>query len=201
MHRTGPRTTKIALLIAALALAAPLPAQTPHQKITLHVDPAQTEIHWTLADVLHTVHGTFRLKGGVVTFDPVTGAADGEMLVDLDTGDSGDAARDRRMKQNVLETATYPEAIFHPEKVTGTPRPGAVQTVTVDGLFTIHGKDHPFQMVVQVQMTGNRQASATTHFVIPYVSWGLKDPSTFVLRVGKQVDVDVTAKGTVEGLQ
>lgn len=190
-----------ALILPALLFASLLRAQTPEQKITLHFDPAATQIHWTLDGTMHTVHGTFQLKGGVVTFDPATGTADGELLVDLDTGNSDSTARDNHMKNNVLETATYPQAIYHPLKVAGSLKPGPAQQVTVDGTFTIHGKDHPLQMIVTAQMSGPDRVTATTRFVIPYVAWGMKDPSTFVLRVGKQVPVDVTAQATVEGMR
>ncbi|HEX4004963.1 MAG TPA: YceI family protein [Acidobacteriaceae bacterium] len=192
--------SRLVALFAVILLAPLISAQTSEKKITVHLDPALTQIHWTLGDVLHTVHGTFALKSGIVVFDPKTGAANGEMLVDLDTGASGDDIRDGRMKRNILETATYPQAIFHPEKVSGTLRAGAAQTMTVDGTFTIHGKDHPLRLVVSAQMSGPGQITATTHFSVPYVAWGMKDPSTFVLRVGKRVDVDVTATGTVDGL-
>jgi hypothetical protein len=33
--------------------------------------------------------------------------------------------------------------------------------------------------------------TATAHFVVPYVKWGMKNPSTFVLRVSEKVDIDV----------
>lgn len=186
--------------VALLLCASAARAQTPQPQITVHIDPARTQIRWSLGALLHTVHGTFQLKGGVITFDPATGAAEGEMLVALDTGQSGDKDRDQAMKKNVLQTDTYPQAIYHPEKVSGGIRPGASQQLTVDGTFTIHGKDHPLRLVVETHMTGPSQVSATTHFVVPYVAWGMKDPSTSILRVKKQVDVDVTAQGTVDGL-
>lgn len=183
----------------ATALLTPfLIAQTPAKTITVHLDPAKTEIHWTLSDVLHTVHGTFALKGGVIVFDPATGHAEGEVIVELDSGDSGNATRDRLMKEKILQTATYPEAIFHPDKVSSAPKPGTEQPITVTGTFTIHGKDHPLPLAMTVRTDGAGHVTAATQFAVPYVAWGMKDPSTFVLRVEKQVTVDVTAEGTVD---
>jgi len=196
-----PRLLRFAAFVCALLLGSPLLlAQTQPRPVVLHFDPAHTQIRWTLDDVLHTVHGVFQLKGGLVSFTPSSGAAEGELLVDLDSGNSGDGARDRRMKKDILETETYPEAIFHPEKVSGTLRPGAAQQVTVDGTFTIHGHDHPLRMLVSAQMIDATHVHLTTHFVVPYVAWGMKDPSTFILRVGKQVAVNVIADATVENL-
>src|SRR5271170_1710002 len=179
--------------ILLFALSPFLHAQSTPQNITLHLDPARTEIHWTLGDILHTVHGTFKLKGGMVAFDPQTGAAQGEILVDVTTGESGDQSRDSRMQKDVLESAKYPQASFHPTKVTGILKPGQPQTVTVEGTFTIHGADHPIKLEMKVQVDG-QEAIATTKFAVPYVTWGMKNPSTFVLRVGKEVEVDVVAK-------
>jgi polyisoprenoid-binding protein YceI len=146
------------------------------------------------------VHGTFALKGGLITIDPVTGTAQGEVVVDVASGQSGSHARDSHMQKDVLESAKFPEAIFHPEKVIGTMRPGMSQNVTVKGTFTIHGNDHPLDLTMGIQITGTNVV-ATTHFVVPYVAWGMKDPSNFVLHVQKQVDMDVVARGAVDGLQ
>jgi polyisoprenoid-binding protein YceI len=76
---------------------------------------------------------------------------------------------------------------------------GQTQTVTVEGTFTIHGADHPLKLEIKVQVDGP-EAVATTHFGVPYVAWGMKDPSTFMLRVGKEVEVDVVAKGHIDGI-
>lgn len=199
MHAMKSRSLRRAAVFAIAALLPdPIPAaQTAPKKITVQLNPAQTEIRWTLSDVLHTVHGTFAMKSGTIVIDPSTGHAVGEVRVQLDSGNSGNATRDRLMKENILQTASYPEAIFRPEKISSAPRPGAEQRITVDGTFTIHGKDHPLEIVMTVRMNGADQLTATTEFVVPYVAWGMKDPSTFVLRVEKQVTVDVAAQGAV----
>jgi polyisoprenoid-binding protein YceI len=186
------------LLILFLGFAQAVRPQSSTPKITVHLDPQKTEIHWTLHDVLHTVHGTFRLKGGLMTFDPGTGVAQGEFLVDVSTGESGDETRDAKMQSEVLESKKYPEAFFHPVKVSGTLKQGENQDVTVGGTFNMHGADHPLTLHLAVQLHG-ADAVATTHFVIPYVAWGMKDESKLLLRVDKEVEVDVTARGTVEG--
>ncbi len=184
---------RLPLSLIAAFLASFAQAQAP--KVTVHLDPATTEIHWTLDGNAHTTHGTFKLKGGMVSFDPATGAADGELLVDLATGTSGNKDRDAKMQSEVLQSDKYPDAFFHPARITGALKPGT-QTLAAEGSFNIHGADHPLTLQIEVKLDGD-QATATTHFAIPYVAWGMKDPSVFLLRVGKEVEVDVVAHGTV----
>jgi polyisoprenoid-binding protein YceI len=193
-----PKQCLFALILLWGFLAAPL-AHTQGQRVTVHFDSATTEIHWKLAGNAHDTHGTFRLKGGQVTFDPATGVAAGELLVDLATGESGNPSRDSKMQTDVLESNKYPEAFFHPTKISGDVKTGTTETVSAEGAFNIHGADHPLKLDIQVKIEGD-QATATTHFSVPYVAWGMKDPSNFLLRVGKAVDVDIVAHGTVDGV-
>ncbi len=164
------------------------------QQAVFELDPAKTTVQFTLGDVIHTVHGTFKAKSGKVTFDPSSGEASGEFLIDTTTGDTGNRTRDHKMHKEILESEKYPEASFAPTKVIGNVIASGESSVQVQGTFRLHGTDHPMTLTVPIQAGGGNLV-AKLHFVIPYVDWGLKDPSNFILRVSKQVEIDITAYG------
>jgi polyisoprenoid-binding protein YceI len=162
------------------------------------LDPAKTEIQFTLHDVLHTVHGTFKLKRGSIHLDPESNKVSGEIVVDVPSGVSGSEARDHRMHKDILESRRYPEAAFTPDRVDGKLAPEGPSQIDMHGVFKIHGADHELTLHFQVEHTAAGQYSASTHFVIPYVQWGMKDPSNLLLKVDKTVDVDI--KTTINAL-
>jgi polyisoprenoid-binding protein YceI len=179
-----------------LSLLLTIPAKEQQSGMDLTLDPATTAIHWTLGAVLHTVHGTFKLNSGAVHFNLKTGEMTGSIVVDATSGESGDSARDQKMHQSILESNQYGTITFRPTHLIGTFRPNQAQTLTVDGVFNLHGQDHPLQLTVNLRPTSNA-ISLVTHFDVPYVQWGLKDPSTFVLRVSKDVSVDIEATAQI----
>jgi polyisoprenoid-binding protein YceI len=188
-------TTVAALVVLITGLAQLAQAQKRSFKVVL--DPAQTEIRWKLSG-LHTTHGTFKLKSGEFLFNAATGLAEGEILVDATTGESGNAARDKRMQDEVLESNRYPAIFFHPTQLKGPFKPGeGTQDLIGEGTFNIHGADHPMELPLKVQIATGA-VTATTQFTVPYVAWGMKNPSRFLLKVGKQVEIEVTAKGTLQ---
>jgi polyisoprenoid-binding protein YceI len=154
------------------------------------LDPAKTQIQFTLHDVLHTVHGTFQLKRGSLIFDPDSGKASGEIVVDVTSGSSGSDARDHRMHQEILENERFPEAAFIPDRVAGKLAAQGQSQIDVLGMFKIHGAGHELTLHFQVERAGT-QYIASTHFTIPY-------PSNFVLKVDKTVDIDI--KTTIHAL-
>jgi polyisoprenoid-binding protein YceI len=162
------------------------------QPVKLHLDPAQTAVEYSVGSTLHTVHGTFKLKRGDFLFDPATGSVSGDLVVDAASGESGNATRDKRMKESVLESSRYPDIVFRPDKVDGKVAPSGHSQVQLHGTFTLHGTDHELIVPLSVDADDSRY-TATATFVIPYIKWGLKNPSTFILRVNDKVEITVKA--------
>ena len=140
------------------------------------------------------MHGVFDVKQGVVHFDPATNKISGEILVDATSGHSGSDGRDKKMHREVLESASYPDIVFRPDRVEGEVSDMAASTVQVHGMFSIHGAEHEITIPVRVEMSPG-QWTATSHFTVPYVKWGMKNPSTFVLRVEQSVEIDIQVSG------
>jgi polyisoprenoid-binding protein YceI len=168
----------------------------PASEIVLTLDSAQSKVHWTVESALHTVHGTFALKSGTVHFDPVSGKAGGEVIVYALSGESGNGSRDKRMHREILETAKYPDVIFRPAQVEGAVSRTGASDVKLSGTFSIHGADHGLTAQVHANLAGDRW-SGTSRFAVPYVQWGIKDPSNFLLKVQPVVNVELEMVGTV----
>jgi polyisoprenoid-binding protein YceI len=182
------------LLLVPVMLLHSAPASA--QEMTVTLDPARTEIHYALGAVAHTVHGTFKLKSGAIHFDPATGKVSGSVVVDATSGNSGNDGRDSNMHRTVLESQKFPEIIFTPQLVKGTVNPQGPSQIEVSGTFRLHGQDHPMTLPLALQMNA-AEATASTQFSIPYQQWGLKNPSTFILRVKDTVDIEVHSTARV----
>jgi len=183
------RATILACL-SILLLGITLTRDLQAQQLTLDFDANHTRVEFTLGASLHTVHGTFILKNGSIRLDPATHAAIGQIVVDAASGDSGSEARDRRMNREILESDKFPEIVFTPDKFDGQIPASGDFLLKVHGIFRLHGSDH--EMILPVQAKRDQEGiTAAIHFSIPYVSWGLKNPNTFFLRVSDQVEITI----------
>lgn len=182
-------------LLGVAALLAGSAIFAAAQDTAFQLDPAQSSVQFTLADVLHTVHGTFKVKEGKLQVDP-SGKMDGKIVVDAASGETGSGMRDRKMHNEVLESARYPEIAFRPERIEGNVLSEGKSSVMVHGIFSIHGADREITVPAQVEMSADHW-EAKVHFTVPYAKWGMKNPSTLFLRVSDTVEIDLAAAGTV----
>jgi polyisoprenoid-binding protein YceI len=166
------------------------------QQAQIKLDVSATKVNFTLGDVLHTVHGTFKLTKGDLWFEPSSSKAGGELVVNGASGDSGSHARDSRMEKNILQADLYPEIKFAPNRIEGKVNLSGQSEFRLQGLFSIHGGTHELTMNVKSEIQGDR-VKATASFDVPYVKWGMKNPSTLLLRVNGTVPIAIQAVGRI----
>src|SRR5271170_3843246 len=167
------------------------------QAYVVNLDPAQTKITLSLDTTLHDVHGTFQLKSGKIHFDAASGKASGAIIVDARSGDTDNKSRDKKMHQEILESPKYPEIVFTAQQVRGSFDPQKSSQVDVIRTFRIHGQDHDLTMTLAVQPAAAAHLQCDTHFTIPYVKWGMKDASTFLLHANDTVELEIHATAQI----
>jgi polyisoprenoid-binding protein YceI len=163
------------------------------QETVVTLIPLQTSVDITVGSSLHTVHGTFKLKNGEVRFDPSSGKASGSIVVDATSGNTESEGRDKKMHQQVLESQKFSEIVFTPNLVKGTVAPQGTSQVDVSGVLRLHGQDYDLTLAVAVEPAAGGRFQIKTKFSVPYVKWGLKNPSNLFLKVDNSVDVDIHA--------
>lgn len=193
MSPTSPTLLTIALSIVPLAMAL----QPVHaEEMELVLDSDQSAVRFTLGATLHSVEGAVRVTGGRVRFDPNGGPAGGEIVVDARSADTGHEARDGDMHDKILETDRFGAFVLRPTEVVGAVDLAGTSTIELRGELEIHGGTHPVSLPAEVTVEGDRVVG-TAGFTVPYVDWGMKNPSKFLLRVKKFVEVEIELAGTL----
>ena len=100
------------------------------------------------------------------------------------------------MNKEVLESQRYPEIVFRPDHVEGKMAWSGTSTFQVHGQFGIHGAYHEVTIPVGVEFQENHW-TATANFKVPYVKWGMKNPSLLFLRVGDTVSIAFHSSGNL----
>jgi polyisoprenoid-binding protein YceI len=185
---------RLAQLLPLFFVVALLPASAAERKVTL--DPAASRASFVVGSTLHDVHGTLFIRSGEILFDDETGKASGEIVVDATRTDTGNSRRDKKMHGKVLLSERFPTFVFEPEFVKGAAPADGTGEVKLRGSMTLVGQTHPITISALVQVEDGR-LEAQMEFPVPYVEWGLADPSGFLLRVAKVVEVTLEIRGTI----
>lgn len=186
---------RLAAAVAGVAAIAGVgSAGADAQKVTF--DPQRSQVEFVLDSPFHTVHGSFHLLSGEVTFDPTTGAASGTIVVDATSGESGNRSRDAKMHREVLESPRFPQIVLAAQRLEGSVPEEGSGSLKLYGTLTLHGVAHPVVLPATLKRHGDH-VWATTRLTVPFIAWGLKDPSLMLIKVDREVEVTVRAEGTL----
>lgn len=187
--------TRVLHGILGLAITV-LPSAVPAAEWQIELDPSKTEITFTLKATMHTVHGEAAAPPGSLVLDDANGTMAGEIAIDATSAGTGNTKRDRKMHARVLRSSDFSEISLRAERLEGELAHEGSNRVTLHGHVKLLGQAHEIAIPLQVDITGESFV-AVGEFEIPYVDWGLEDPSTFVLWVAKVVGVKFSASGTI----
>jgi polyisoprenoid-binding protein YceI len=172
----------------------PVLADVGSQHQTFTVSPDASEIRMTLNTTHEVVNGTFHIQSGSIDFDRSSSAISGSVVVLAASGKTGNDSRDKKMNKDVLKVDQFATVSFAPKSYTGKIAPSGDSTIQVSGIFTLLGNPHDLTIPMQIHIDGGR-ATAKARFVVPYVQWGLKNPSFLIWKAENDVAIDLNLTG------
>jgi hypothetical protein len=180
--------------VVALALIFAPAALAQHQ--TFAVNPDASEVKMKLNTTHEVVDGTFHIQSGSINFDRTASHISGIIIVTAGSGKTGNDSRDKKMNKDILKVDQYTAVSFAPKTYTGTISPSGDSTIQVSGVFTLLGNPHDLTIPMQIHMDGSK-ATARAQFIVPYVQWGLKNPSFMFWKADNDVAIDLNLVGQV----
>jgi len=178
-------------VFALVAVLAPA-ALAQHQ--TFVVNPDASEVKITLNTTHEIVNGTFHVQTGSIEFDRSTPKMAGSVVVLAGSGKTGNDSRDKKMNKDILKVEQYATVSFEPKTYTGAIALSGESNLQVTGIFTLLGTPHEITIPILVHVEGTA-ATAKAHFVVPYVKWGLKNPSFLIWKADDDVAIDLYLAG------
>ncbi|MGB6872447.1 MAG: YceI family protein [Acidobacteriaceae bacterium] len=179
---------------AVVALAAILAPAALAQHQTFAVNPDASEVKMTLNTTHEVVNGTFHIQSGSIEFDRSAPEMSGSVIVLAGSGKTGNGSRDKKMNKDVLEVGQHATVSFEPKTYTGAIAPSGDSTIQVTGIFTLLGTPHEITIPMLVHLEGTT-ATVKARFTVPYIQWGLKDPSFMFWKADKDVAIDLFLSG------
>jgi polyisoprenoid-binding protein YceI len=179
---------------AVLALAAILAPAALAQHQTFVVNPDASEIKITLKTTHELVNGTFHVQSGSIEFDRSIPKMSGSVVVLAGSGKTGNGSRDKKMNKDILEVEQHATVSFEPKSCVGIIAPSGDSTIQVTGIFTLLGTPHEITIPILVHLESTT-AAAKAHFVLPYVQWGLKNPSFLFWKADNDVAIELSLTG------
>jgi len=179
-----------AVFVFAVVLA---PAALAQHQIFV-VNPDASEVKITLKTTHELVNGTFHIQSGSIEFDRSAPKMLGSVVVVAGSGKTGNDSRDKKMNKDILKVEQYATVSFEPKTYTGALTRSGDSNLQVTGIFTLLGTPHEITIPMLVHLEADT-ATAKAHFVVPYVHWGLKNPSFLIWKAENDVAIDLNLTG------
>jgi len=163
--------------ILAQTTAAPVPA--PSSRVTLAIDPAMSELAFTIKRPGETIDGVAREYGGEIALDPSDLSAGPSVVLTVRAASlaTGNRLRDRKMRGTHLEAERFPEIVFRSRSIqVGVEKPGAGgRAALVEGTLGLHGVERDIVVPVVIRYD-NGILTAEGSVDLSYTDYGIPIP-------------------------
>ena len=187
-------------LLLTLGLLAGLPSPAGAEEFLVHPGNENKVVFVSKASMESFEGKTNKLEGRI-DLDPANlgDSIPVHFEVDLASLDTGLPMRNRHMRENHLETAKYPKAVFEGAAVRGPAgealEPGKTKRFDVEGTFTLHGVSRRIRINVDAtyapQPQGDRISFQTT-FPVLLGDYQISRPQFLFLKLAESQEVRVT---------
>ena len=193
------RVAAILWLGAALSMSSSVAAAT---HFVIVPTDGQTLVRFDSKAPLESFSGTTGHARGEILFDPAAlGDSIGVLVeVDLATLDTGIGLRNKHMRDNHLETARFPLAVFRGARIVGERPdrlpPSQAVHLEIEGLFALHGIERSLRVPVTVtyEMTTEvERLGVECQFAVQLSDYGIPRPQFLALKVADEQKITFRA--------
>ncbi len=198
------RGADIAVLMAVAALG--LVAAGAARATEFDVRPGgETKVVFASRAAIESFEGKTNRMEGRLVLDPsnLGDSVTVHLEVDLASLDTGIAKRNQHMRENHLETAKYPKAVFDGAALRGPAgaklEPGKPASFDVEGTFTLHGVSRRLRIQAEVTYRpggGGGTLAFKTEFPVALADYNISRPQFLFLKLADVQQVRVSAVAT-----
>ncbi len=191
-------------ILAAVMVAGAGAAKAQDLPQIFHINPARSSVTFSIPGSGEaangkpngTTNGSFKVAKGSLRFVAADQQMTGQIVVTAASERSGDAGRDKAIRNQVLQAKQFGTITFTPARYEGKFDRTGTSVIQVHGVLTLEGKPHEMTVPVEIQSNGY-EATATTKIGVPYIEWGVLNLGVAGLPGVTKVEVDVKLVGFV----
>ena len=190
------RLRRASHLVFAFLLVLPLRAATAGE-YTVAPGDKQNLVVFESSAPLETFQGKTHAVSGFVILDPsaLTDSITIEVSADLASLDTGISLRNKHMRENHLETETYPNAVFRGGRIVESSwkalTPGEPATLKVRGIMDLHGVTRELVVPVVVTAAAGGRLAVAARFDITLSDYKISRPKFLMLKLNETQKVSV----------
>ena len=186
-----PSFVRKALNLAGVLLLSAFPILADSRTYQIAPD-AKNIVEFHAEDTYDAFDGRTNKVTGSISADPAKPSASVvDITVDMRSLDTGNALRNREMKELYLETKEHPTSAFKSVSVAAPDSVEANQPaeIKVTGDFTLHGVTKRMTIPVRVVLIPDGRIHATSSFTVHMPDFGINVPKNILVTVDDNVPV------------